>query len=81
MRTPEGLETLYERRLNTTNRIEDRRWFDLDLDLGAWAGQEISLELSNRAANFHGEDLLMGGWAEPRLVASGVPETPGSERP
>jgi len=81
VRTPEGLETLYERRLNTTNRIEDRRWFDLDLDLGAWAGQEISLELSNRAANFHGEDLLMGGWAEPRLVASGVPETPGSERP
>ncbi|MDE0885956.1 MAG: glycosyltransferase family 39 protein [Myxococcota bacterium] len=81
VRTPEGLETLYERRLNTTNRIEDRRWFDLDLDLGAWAGREITLELSNRADNPNGEDLLMGGWAEPRLVAPEFPEAPGSELP
>jgi hypothetical protein len=69
VRTPAGVETLYERRLSPTHRIEDRAWFEIDLDLGAWAGQAVTLEFSNRAENPHGEALFFGGWAEPRLVA------------
>ena len=68
VRTPEGSETLYEQRLSPTHRTEDRRWFEIDADLAAWAGREITLELSTHAENPHGEDLLLGGWAEPRLV-------------
>jgi hypothetical protein len=69
IRTSEGVQTLYQRRLNPTHRIEDRAWFEVDVDLRAWAGQAVSLELSTQTENSHGEDLFFGGWAEPRLIA------------
>ncbi len=69
IRTTESLEVLYERRLSPASRIEDRSWFEIDVDLGAWRGQEVTLELSTVAENIHGEELFFGGWAEPRLVA------------
>ena len=69
IRTAKGLDVLYERRLSPASRIEDRAWFEIDVDLGAWRGQEITLELSTEAENSHGEKLFFGGWADPRLVA------------
>jgi hypothetical protein len=69
IRTAKGLDILYERRLSPASRIEDRAWFEIDVDLGAWRGQEITLELSTEAENSHGEKLFFGGWAAPRLVA------------
>ena len=69
LRTPDGSETLFERRLDPSHRVEDRGWFEIDADLGAWAGQDVTLEFSSHAENSHGEAILFGGWAEPRLVA------------
>ncbi len=69
LRTPDGSETLFERRLDPSHRVEDRGWFEIDADLGAWAGQDVTLEFSSHAENSSGEAILFGGWAEPRLVA------------
>jgi len=68
LRTSDGSETLFERRLDPSHRVEDRGWFEIDADLGAWAGQEVTLEFSSHAENSHGEAIFFGGWAEPRLV-------------
>ena len=75
VRTPGAVETVYERRLHPTHRLEDRGWFEVDVDLAAWAGQAVTLEFSNRAENVHGSSLWSGGWAQPRLL--GPDEGPG----
>jgi hypothetical protein len=79
IRTLEGVQTLYQRRLNPTHRIEDRAWFEVDVDLRPWAGQTVTLELSTQTENSHGEDLFFGGWAEPRLIAPGLDPDPARD--
>ena len=68
IRTPEGVQSVYERRLHPTHRLEDRGWFEVDVDLGPWAGQAVTLEFSNGAENAHGSSLWSGGWAQPLLL-------------
>lgn len=68
-------EVLFERELDTTDLVEDRRWFDVHVPLDAYAGQTITLELSTTCERERAEHLFMGGWGEPRIV---VPEQPSS---
>ena len=48
IRTSSGLETLFERRLNPTYRLEDRGWFEIDLDLGDMGGRGNKLGIQQR---------------------------------
>jgi hypothetical protein len=47
-----------------------RRWFDIDLDLSAWADRPIDVEFSVRTSSPGGEVLEMGGFEIPRLVTA-----------
>jgi hypothetical protein len=64
----ERRERLYERTLRPTPHLEDRGWFEVDVSVGAWAGRPVRVELSTQTGEPPGEHLLMGGWAEPRVV-------------
>jgi hypothetical protein len=61
-------ERLYRRTLRPTWHFDDRGWFEVDVPLDAWAGRPVRVELSTQTAEPAGEHLLMGGWAEPRVV-------------
>ena len=71
---------VFEQRLDPTNGLEDRRWFELEVDLSPWAGREISLLFVNGTERPQGETLMMAGWWEPRVRAleRGAAEAPGT---
>ncbi len=64
-------EVVYERVLDPHHELADRRWFDVDVPLDAWAGSDAWLELSVSVSAPAGESLLVGGFAEPRIVRLG----------
>jgi hypothetical protein len=64
----ERRERLYERTLRPTPRFQDRGWFEVEVPVDAWAGRPVRVELSTQTGEPAGEHLLMGGWAEPRVV-------------
>jgi len=68
-------EVIFRRRLDPHKNFSERRWFDVDLPLDAWAGRSVTLELSTEVERERARDLRMGGFAEPRVVA-----TDGSDR-
>ncbi len=76
----ERRERLYERTLRPTPRFEDRGWFEVDVPVDAWAGRPVRVELSTQTGEPPGEHLLMGGWAEPRVVIPAAGGSPGSPR-
>ena len=55
--------------LDPYRRLEDRRWIDAAVDLGAWAGRRVTLALSITAPAEPAAPTDIAGWAEPRLVA------------
>jgi hypothetical protein len=67
-RDGEKTETLFSRTLDPQRVLEDRGWFDLEVDLSRYAGREITLELTTAASDPSGSSLAMGGWGEPRLL-------------
>jgi len=76
-------DTLFSRTLDPQRVLEDRGWFDFQLDLGPYAGREITLEFSTAASDPSGSSLAMGGFADPVFWwahGSGV-EFSGGERP
>jgi len=64
----EHRERLYERTLRPTWHFDDRGWFEVDVPVDAWVGRPVRVELSTQTGAPAGEHLLMGGWAEPRVV-------------
>jgi len=75
----EGQRTLlFEQRLDPTLALEDRHWFEFEVDLSPWAGAEIDLLFVNAAERPQGESLMMSAWWEPRVRAPDGPEA-GSE--
>ncbi len=62
---------IFSQQLSPTLELGDRRWFDVDVSLDAWAGREVTLEFINETERTRGETVWMGGWAEPRLLPSG----------
>ena len=59
---------LFEQRLNPHPDAADRRWVDTRIDLSAYAGRRITLELTAQCENASGLDRKMGGFEVPRLV-------------
>jgi hypothetical protein len=66
-----GEEVIFERVVNPTSQLEDRRWFEVDVSLDRWAGQEVVLEFRNEAERPRGETYWMGGWQVPLLLPPG----------
>ncbi|HEX3770328.1 MAG TPA: sulfatase, partial [Polyangiaceae bacterium] len=51
-------------------------WHDLDLDLGAWAGEPIELELQTSAENAAAHAPALALWGDPLLVGQGGTRLP-----
>jgi len=60
--------TVFRADLDPSWRLEDRRWVDASVDLGAWAGRRLTLALSITAPAEPAAAADTAGWAEPRLV-------------
>jgi len=72
---------LATRTINPQGTPLDRRWFEIDVPLDAYAGRHIDLEFEVGTNRTHAEILEMGGWAIPRLVTtSDAPAAPGPRR-
>lgn len=59
---------LLEELIDPARVVEDRHWFAVDVDLDAYAGQEILLAMSVTTPNLVDDPNDLAGWAEPRLV-------------
>jgi hypothetical protein len=70
VRDGDRLVPLFSRTLDPQRLLEDRGWFEVDVDLARYAGRDVVLELSTAASDPSGSSLAMGGFAEPRLVAA-----------
>jgi hypothetical protein len=62
-----GPALLYSRTLDPHLRVPDRRWFEVEIPLDAYAGRSVQLELTTSCQRPAGERLDMAGFAEPRL--------------
>ena len=67
--SPDGRrEQLYTKTLKPHTQFDHRGWFDFDLSLADYAGQEVVLEFSTSAQLPEGESIYGGGWEVPRLT-------------
>jgi hypothetical protein len=63
-------EVVYVRTLDPHRELGDRGWFEVEVPLAAWSGRDAWLELSLSVDSSAGELARVGGFAEPRIVAS-----------
>lgn len=75
LRDADRVTVLAQKRLKPASFFSDRGWFDMQVDLSPWAGQEVVLELVNEAESSHGETIWMGGWELPRLVIGEISDS------
>jgi hypothetical protein len=68
------VEELYSRTLDPSREADDRGWFPVEIELSAYAGRDVQLELVTLAESAAGEVLAGGGFGWPRLV-SAAPDT------
>jgi hypothetical protein len=68
-------QPVYARVLNPHLVLDDRGWFEVDVDLDRWSGREVTLRFSTATDNAEGETPWMGGWSEPRVVAPAAPRS------
>ncbi|CAA9242793.1 MAG: hypothetical protein AVDCRST_MAG77-1768 [uncultured Chloroflexi bacterium] len=64
--TPSGTRQLMDRHVNPRARGEERGWNDVWIDLGAFAGQDLSLTLRTEHAADTSYDWA--GWSNPQVV-------------
>lgn len=64
--TAESIEQVYWRVVDPANVAEDRRWFDEQIDLSHYAGQEVTLTLSTYPRGNNSWDWA--GWGHPVIV-------------
>jgi hypothetical protein len=74
--SPEERQEIFSRSLNPHHDLDARGWFDVEVPLAPWAGRDVWLELSVSVDEEAGESLLVGGFAEPRIVSLGDPRGP-----
>lgn len=65
-------QLLYARQLKPHVILGDRGWFEVDIPLEEWVGRPLRLEFSTTTDSPAGEQLAMGGWAEPRVIRTGA---------
>ncbi|MAI80377.1 MAG: hypothetical protein CL917_15620, partial [Deltaproteobacteria bacterium] len=70
LRVGDEVIPLHRQRLEPSRFFQDRAWFELDIDLGEWAGQDVRVEFLNSAGSPRGESLWMAGWEQPEVTVS-----------
>jgi hypothetical protein len=68
-----GRDELFSRELDPHIEMSERGWFPIELSLAAYAGRRVRLVLETSTERVQGERLEMGGFGDPRIVASGDP--------
>jgi len=61
---------LFHRRLDPHRQLEDRAWFEFEIDLADFAGAPVMLEFATATQRPEGERLKMGGFEMPVLVST-----------
>ncbi len=62
-------EPVWDRLVNPQQNVDDRRWFDGDLDLSAWADEPVIIELRTGPGPEGNTDFDWAVWSDPRLVS------------
>jgi len=58
---------IFSRYLNPANVIEDRRWVDVELPLGQFAGTDVGIVLLTAAGPNNDRTSDWAGWSSPRM--------------
>ena len=69
LRVGDEVVPLHRQRLEPSRLFEDRGWFDLDIDLGEWSGQEVRVEFLTKSESPRGDSVWMAGWEQPKVVS------------
>jgi hypothetical protein len=64
---------VFSRTLHPTSNLEDRGWFEVEVPLAEYGGRTVTFEFSTGTDHEDAENLLMGGWALPRIVRNARP--------
>jgi len=72
--------TVYSRWVDPKNVPADRRWIDAEVDLSAWAGQQVTLVLATDPGPAGNALEDHGGWGQP-VVWAGPPAQAAASRP
>jgi hypothetical protein len=62
-----GPTLLYSKTLDPHLQVPDRRWFEVEIPLDAYADRSVQLEFATSCQRPAGERLEMAGFADPRL--------------
>lgn len=63
-------KAILQKRIDPKNNSGDRRWVEVEADLGPYAGKVVILELVTRMHNDGESDFNTAGWASPVIVRS-----------
>jgi len=66
---------LFSQYINPKNTVEDRKWFDEDIDLRAFAGQKVSFIFKTTAGPQNDIRYDWAGWSRPQITLRGVKES------
>ena len=63
--------TVFSQWIDPKNNLSDRRWFDRDIDLSRFAGQEITFHFKTTCGPAKNADRDWSGWSRPQLAYQG----------
>jgi hypothetical protein len=60
--------TVFDRHLDPRSVPDDRGWVEFDLDLGTWAGREVTIAFVTSPGPRDDPADDVAGWAEPQVI-------------
>ena len=70
IRSPRGSETLYREQFDVFGNPKTRIWQNIDVDLSAWAGEEVEIVFLATALGWEAGQKDIAGFAEPIILSS-----------
>jgi len=74
IRSKRGSETLFLEDFDVFNNPRERLWQEIDIDLSAWAGENVEIVFRATALGWEAGQKDLAGFAEPRILI-GAPAT------
>jgi len=65
---------VFTRYIDPKNNVEDRKWFDNNLDLKAFTGQKVSFVFKTTGGSKGDGSYDSAGWSSPQITSSGGKE-------
>ena len=59
---------IFSRYINPKNNVEDRKWFDINLNLKAFAGQKVSFIFKTTGGTNRDLTYDWAGWSSPKII-------------